>query len=368
MTDKDPKIRICFTIHSLQPGGMERVVSELATQFSKRENVELHIVLYGKTRSVFYDIPENVILHKPTWKFRDDLRLISSFRTLIWLRRTVSKIKPHTVLSVGEYWNSFVLLSLQWSGIPVYISDRCQPDKHLGQPHEWLRGRLYPKAAGIIAQTKTAKDIYHKKFAHPNIRIIPNPIREIKFDAAVTDKENIILTVGRLIDTKHHDRLIEIFDRVNKDDWKLVIVGGDAIKQNGKKKLNQLIKEKGLTKRVILTGTVSDVEKYYRKSKIFAFTSSSEGFPNVIGEAMSAGLPVIAYDCVAGPSDMIDHQKNGILTEQFDDDAFVKGLRLLMEQEKMRVNFGERAQRKVEQFSAHSISKKVFDFITQVSV
>jgi glycosyltransferase involved in cell wall biosynthesis len=158
--------------------------------------------------------------------------------------------------------------------------------------------------------------------------------------------------------------LIEIFDRVNKDDWKLVIVGGDAIKQNGKKKLNQLIKEKGLTNRVILTGTVSDVEKYYRKSKIFAFTSSSEGFPNVIGEAMSAGLPVIAYDCVAGPSDMIDHQENGILTEQFDDDAFVEGLRILMKQEKLRVDFGEQAQKKVKQFSASSISVKVFNFIT----
>jgi glycosyltransferase involved in cell wall biosynthesis len=368
MKYKVQKIRICFAIHSLQTGGMERVVSELAGQFSKKEKVELHILLYGRSRSVFYDIPENVTIHKPTWKFRDDLRLISSLRTLIWLRRTVSKIKPDTVLSVGEYWNSFVLLALARSGIPVYISDRCQPDKHLGQPHEWLRGRLYPKAAGIIAQTQIAKSIYYQKFDHPNIQIIPNPIREIKFSDTVTDKENIILTVGRLIDTKHHDRLIKIFDRVKRDDWKLIIVGGDAIKQNGKKKLKQLIEEKGLTDRVILTGTVADVEAYYRKSKIFAFTSSSEGFPNVIGEAMSAGLPVIAYDCVAGPSDMIDHQKNGILTEQFDDDAFVKGLRLLMEHEKLRVEFGDRAQKKVTQFSAHSISEKVFDFITKGSV
>lgn len=343
------------------------MVSELVSQFSKKENVELHVILYGRSRRVFYNIPENVTIHKPTWVFRDDLRLIFALRTLMWLRRTVGKIKPHTVLSMGEYWNSFVLLALKGTDVPVYISDRCQPDKQLGKPHEWLRKQLYPKAAGIIAQTQMAKDIYNKKFGHPNIRVIPNPIHEIKLEGTTTDKENIILTVGRLIDTKHHDRLIKIFDRVKRDDWKLVIVGGDAIKQNGKKKLKQLIEEKGLTDRVILTGTVSDVEAYYRKSKIFAFTSSSEGFPNVIGEAMSAGLPVIAYDCMAGPSEMIDHQINGILTNQFEDETFEQGLRHLMESDEIRNDFGEKARQKFQQFSASSISDKVFNFITDGS-
>ena len=49
----------------------------------------------------------------------------------------------------------------------------------------------------------------------------------------------------------------------------------------------------GVADRVIFAGKQSDVEKYYLKSKIFAFTSSSEGFPNAIGEAMSAGFQLL---------------------------------------------------------------------------
>lgn len=357
------KIKICFVIHSLHTGGMERVMSELAKQFSMKENIELHLVLYGRSRTIFYDIPKNVTLHKPGWSFRDDMRLIFTLRTLIWLRRTVSSIKPDTILSLGEYWNSFVLLALKGKDVPIYVSDRCRPDLDLGQPHEWLRKWLYPNASGIISQTQKAKDIYTKKFNHPNIRVIPNPIHEVKQIEKSVKKEDIILSVGRLIETKHHDRLIRIFDRVKKDNWKLVIVGGDAIQQNCMKQLKELIYERDLKDRVELTGNVSDVEKYYLKSKIFAFTSSSEGYPNVIGEAMSAGLPVIAYDCVAGPSEMVEDTITGYLVDTFDDQRFTDRLSELMESEILRNKMGEKAKTKIQKLSENQIADQFFSFI-----
>ena len=111
--------------------------------------------------------------------------------------------------------------------------------------------------------------------------------------------------VGRLIKTKHQDNLIKIFASINKKDWKLVIVGYDHLKQMNMEPLKKLALDHGLADRVVFAGKQSDVEKYYLSSKIFAFTSSSEGFPNAIGEAMAAGLPVVAYNCVAGPAEKL---------------------------------------------------------------
>ena len=54
------KIKICLAIPSLGTGGMERVMSEIAWNFSKRENVELHLLMFGRERDIFYDVPENM--------------------------------------------------------------------------------------------------------------------------------------------------------------------------------------------------------------------------------------------------------------------------------------------------------------------
>ena len=172
-----------------------------------------------------------------------------------------------------------------------------------------------------------------------------------------------MLMIGRLISTKHQDRLINIFSRTNNKDWKLVLVGYDHLKQTNSIHLKKLIKELHLENKVILAGKQFDVESYYSQSKIFAFTSSSEGFPNVIGEAMSAGLPVIAYDCVAGPSEMIIDDENGYLIPLFDDELFFKKLQKLMENADLRKQLGDKGKETIRRFDKELISKKFLDFI-----
>jgi GalNAc-alpha-(1->4)-GalNAc-alpha-(1->3)-diNAcBac-PP-undecaprenol alpha-1,4-N-acetyl-D-galactosaminyltransferase len=105
------------------------------------------------------------------------------------------------------------------------------------------------------------------------------------------------------------------------------------------------------------------VEEYYLKSKIFAFTSSSEGFPNVVGEAMSAGLPVVAYDCVAGPSDLIEDGVNGFLVPLFNGDNFEEKLMMLMDDEEMRIRMGKASRNLIEKYSSESISEQFYSFI-----
>jgi GalNAc-alpha-(1->4)-GalNAc-alpha-(1->3)-diNAcBac-PP-undecaprenol alpha-1,4-N-acetyl-D-galactosaminyltransferase len=346
---------------------MERVMSELAEYFCRKNDLDVHLVLYGRKPEVFYTVPDNLIIHRPGSGFNNRFRQIATVGRLLFLRRVVSGINPDSILSFGEYWNSFVLLALYGLNYPIYVSDRCQPDKHLNKFHNKLRKWLYPKANGVIAQTSKAREFYQNQFKHNNIRIIGNPIHLINESINPTVRENIVLTVGRLIPSKNHAKLIESFKRLNKPDWKLVIVGGDASKMTLMKDLKSLIKKIGAEEKIILTGNRSDVDIIYQKSKIFVLASQSEGFPNVIGEAMSAGLPVVAFDCVAGPSEMIIHGKDGFLVPLFDYESLEEKLLTLMNDPELRERIGREAMKNIKRFSLDIIGEEYYAFITSAN-
>lgn len=356
--------RIVFVIPSLQPGGMERVMATLLYHFADQHpELRLHLVLYGRKRDVFYDIPHTVQLHRPSFSFNNQLRFWHTLKTLWFLRKTINQLQADSILSFGERWNNLVLLAGLGKKWPIYVSDRCQPDKSLGQVQDMLRKWLYPKANGVIAQTAQAKQIYLQQKLNDNIRVIGNPIQQSR-PKPFAAREKIVLSVGRLIGTKHHAELIELFADINKPDWKLVIVGGDALKQNNSRKLQRLISDLSVEDRVTLTGTIKEVGDWYQRSSIFAFASSSEGFPNVVGEALSHGLPVVAFDCVAGPRDMVSNGVNGYLVDTMNFEKFQIKLCHLMEDEKLRAQMAEQAPASVYQFDQEIIGERYYQALT----
>lgn len=352
-----------MVIPSLHPGGMERVMSQLAQYFSGIDSLEAHLILYGSKPELFYSIPDKTILHLPKNRFNNRLRLLSTISRLFFLRNKIIELKPNIILSFGERWNSFVLISVLGLSIPVFISDRCSPTKNLGYLHEILRGILYKKAAGIIVQTQKAMAIYQLRFKKVRVAVIGNPIREIPHLESLA-KENIILTVGRIIPSKNHSKLIDSFLKLNIPDWKLYIVGGNALKMNLLEELRAKVNSLGASDRIILTGNVRDVDQYYRMSKIFVFTSESEGFPNVIGEAMAASLPVVSFDCMAGPSDMITDGVNGFLIEMNNYPRLEAKLRLLMCNPDLINEIGIEARRSIKRFSLGEMGESYLKFIT----
>lgn len=342
---------------------MERVMSEIVC-YAAGHGYEVHLVLYNnRQQEPFYSIPSNVKVYENPYKYIDSQRFLYTIRTVAFIRRTVRHIRPDAVLSFGEIWNNLVILSLFGLKFPLYISDRCQPNKSFGRINDWLRHILYPYATGMIAQTAKAKEIYGREFKKLNIRVISNPVKKVDIPEC-NHRENIIISVGRLISTKNYDQLIRIALKVLRDDWKLVIVGGDALKQHNSEVLQRQIKDQNLTGRILLAGTQKNVTSYLLRSKIFAFTSSSEGFPNVIGEAMSAGLPVVAYDCVAGPSDLIEDGFNGYLISLFDEAAFADKLSTLMSNDNLRGKMSANAVLSIDRFSMEKICGSYMKYIT----
>ncbi|MGC8866538.1 MAG: glycosyltransferase family 4 protein [Bacteroidales bacterium] len=356
------KRKLCLVIPSLSAGGMERVMSELAHYFCKKEDLEVHLVLYGLNREIFYPVPHGLKIHKPAFVFDNRKRFWYTLKTLGFLRREIQKIHPDVILSFGELWNSFVLLALLGLKYRIYVSDRCQPDKKLSGVHDTLRKYLYRLATGVIVQTALAKNIYSGFLPKNKLYVIGNPIRNI-LKTEQKEREKIVLSVGRLIATKHHDLLIKIFHQIRRPSWQLWIVGNDALKQKNSEKLQMLIKELNAEEYIKLLGTRNDVDELYRRSSIFAFTSSSEGFPNVIGEAMSAGLPVVAFDCVAGPSDLVIDNVTGFLIPLFDAEAFAQKLALLMDDEGLRKKMGNAALKAINTFSIDTIGESFYNLL-----
>ena len=338
-------------------------MATLVNGFVRMYGEEIHLILYGSEREVFYGVDPRVIIHKPEFPFDNGHRKLSTIRTFFYLRKKIKRIRPSSVLSFGCFWNSFVLLATFGLRIPVYVSDRSSPKKPYSRGQAALRRYLYPRAKGVIAQTSIAKQICSMFYRNANTTVIGNPVNNLE-TSEVYEQDNIIVSVGRLIDTKNYDRLIKLFHELDRPDWTLVIVGGDAQKQNRMQELKKQIESYGNPTNIVLVGTQKDVTSYLKRSKIFAFTSSSEGFPNVIGEAMSVGLPVVSYNCVAGPSDLVEDGKTGFLVETFDDDTFKKRLSELLDDEELRMRMGKQAKQKIKEFSPDEIIRRFHEFIT----
>ncbi len=350
------KKKICLVLPSLKVGGMERVMTELAEYFTVQKGVETHLIVMTRSEH-FYAANSNVILHQPSFVFNIKYRTYYNIKTILFLRRTVKSLKPNSILSFGETYNSFVLLATLWLGSKVFVSDRSKPDKAWGKFHEALRKILYPRSFGIVAQTQFSKTYLHSITRHKNIRVVPNPIRP--FPMEVSQKEKIILSVGRLISTKRTDILLDVFAKLDNQEWKLWIVGDGPRREI----LEQTTKELGISDRVKFWGTQKELEQFYSVAAVFAFTSVSEGFPNVLLEAMSAGLACISFNCVAGPSDIIEDGVNGLLIPEVDAKEYQIKLQQLVNDDRLCKRLSAEALKRTEAFHIDIVGEQYLNFL-----
>jgi|GEM_PF-712697 len=125
-------------------------------------------------------------------------------------------------------------------------------------------------------------------------------------------ESGLIIAVGRLHWAKGYpDLLLACHElKARGGTFRLVIIGEGPERP----RLEYIIRDLGLTDRVILAGQQShaDIWAYFSKAHLFVLSSIAEGFPNVVGEAMVAGVPVVVADC-GGVSEVIEDGINGYL-------------------------------------------------------
>ncbi len=151
---------------------------------------------------------------------------------------------------------------------------------------------------------------------------------DVPDDISLSEKENIILFVGRVTySPKKVHRILEFWRElhVSHPDWKLQIVGdGDDLPRCKK------LATKWKLPRVEFVGATSNVQQYYRKARILVLTSDFEGTPMVIPEAQAYGCVPIIYNSFAGASLHIQQGKNGYLIPKFNKVKFKNQLKLTM--------------------------------------
>jgi GalNAc-alpha-(1->4)-GalNAc-alpha-(1->3)-diNAcBac-PP-undecaprenol alpha-1,4-N-acetyl-D-galactosaminyltransferase len=354
------RFKICLVLPSLHTGGMERVLIELGNYFSENDLFEeIHLISLVESEIQFsYD--NKMCIHIPKFNYKNYSKVTYTLKTFCFLRRKIIEITPDIILNFGDHYNSFVILATSFLKPKVFISNRRNPFLSNGFLIDFMNKNLYRFASGIIAQTEIAKKVITQKAYNSNIVVIPNPVKSLP--NGNLNREKIILNVGRFIESKNQKLLLEYFFELKKYDWRLVFCGeGPKLEE-----VKDLAKELGLEDYVSFEGNVREINAFYQKAKIFAFASTSEGFPNVLIEAMAAGVACISFDCETGPSDIIQNGEDGYLISNFDHHNYKLKLKELMENDEKRNIFSKNALKKSLSFSMEIVGKRYYDFLIKI--
>lgn len=200
----------------------------------------------------------------------------------------------------------------------------------------WLQKKRIEKWRSIVAKydafvvlTEEDKEAWGEL---NNIRVIPNPIIKMPPNVS-TLSTKCVIAVGRLSYQKGFDLLIRAWEIVHTsfNDWQLCIIG------NGEKEkeLKELIENLQLSDSVYLKKATKDIAKEYLESSIYAMSSRYEGFPMVLLEAISYGLPIVSFSCPCGPQELIKGTF-GSLVPVGDINSFAKELMYWMEDKEKR--------------------------------
>jgi glycosyltransferase involved in cell wall biosynthesis len=180
-------------------------------------------------------------------------------------------------------------------------------------------------------------------------RFCPRPINlKLLRQLGCSSEEQILLFVGNMEQRKNPLFLLDVLKELLslRKKVKLVLCGTGPLWGMIRQKVNQL----ELGNYVVLAGAVPEhlMPDYYNLADVFVFPSILEGFGLVIGEAMSCGKPVVAFNTSAIP-EVVEDGVAGFLVSPGNKSEFVQKVLLLIENKKLRIEMGNRAIKRVDQ-------------------
>lgn len=268
------------------------------------------------------------------------------------LKDVLQTVQPNVIVSFQPAASKMLLCDLQ-TKIPVITMSHGDPEDYF---HTYPKEEIPALEKSAVCQVLLPSFEQHLKSHLPNVKtvVIGNAIPQYDVQADLRAKKDTykILFVGRL--SKNHKRphlLIEAFAGLADEfpNWNVELWGAE----DGKayyKELQLLIKKHHLENRVFLKGATNDVPSVLQQGDIFAFPSAYEGFSLALGEAMSMGLPSIAYNSCESVRGMVKNGDAGILcTDGII--PFQTELKNLMEQRQLRITIGNQAHISMKGFS-----------------
>jgi glycosyltransferase involved in cell wall biosynthesis len=351
-------MRIVLVIASLTSGGAERVLTTLANHWASGGRDVTLLTLDDGSDPPFYSLHPGVV-HRSLGSARAPSSggLGRGMRRVGALRDGIVAERPAAVISFIDQTNVLTLLATRGLECPVIVSERVDPQLHrIAMRWEVLRNVLYPTASTLVVQTSAARDYFSPRI-QSRVRVIPNPVLEPAGGPDVETRRNTgrtIVAMGRLTRQKGYDLLIDAFGRLASrfPEWRVCIFGEGPARAALERQRDEL----GLGERVRLPGTTRRPVDKMRSGDLFVLPSRFEGFPNVLGEAMACGMPVIACDCPSGPSQLIRDDVDGLLVPPERVDLLSRALERLMARPEERARLAEHAPAVLERYGLRRIA------------
>ena len=341
---------VAIVTSGLGAGGAERVIALLAGYLVRRGDRVSVIAFDNPADRIYHPLPPAVRIQR--LGSRRGLSSMQPLRRIVRLRRILAADRPDVLVSLLTKINAIALAATVGTGIPVIACERNNPERQDAHP-AWNAALafLYQRAAAIICQTRGSIRCLPRSM-RARALVIPNPIVAYPSMGGQQPSSRLV-AVGRLTRQKGYDLLIEAFARISSDhpSWSLDIWGDGEDRAALQDRIDRL----GLGNRVTLRGLSATPGGWLEEASALVLSSRYEGFPNVLGEAMAAGLPVVATACDFGPAELIDHGRTGLLAAPDDIESLAAALDRLMADDALRARLGAAARAAMTRYAPDKI-------------
>lgn len=302
-------------------------------------------------------VPDFYPLSSAVERVRLDLPALSSagfgggLKRLFTLLRAVRRTRPHVLIS----FMTVSVLAASWLlRIPYIYADHLDA-RFLAYSRKWQFLRNFLLRFAYAVTVLSQRDLQFLQQHHPRWRthVIYNPAlvapsKRMKRPDYLRPNVRFVLAVGRLTAQKGFDRLLQAWSRLGpaRAGWRLAIIGGGEDEEA----LHEQARSLQLEKDVDFVSPQKDIFPAYKQVELFVMSSRAEGFPLVLLEAMSCGVPAVSFNCT-GPDVIIRHGIDGLLVPQDDISALAAALAELMQNEQKRLALAQRAPEVTERFS-----------------
>jgi GalNAc-alpha-(1->4)-GalNAc-alpha-(1->3)-diNAcBac-PP-undecaprenol alpha-1,4-N-acetyl-D-galactosaminyltransferase len=350
-------IRLTLVNASLGRGGAERTASVLAGAWADR-GAKVTLITLAQEDVPAYPLHSAIVLRQ--LKVRGGMArhiihsVLRNLRIVRALRHAIRDSAPDVVIGFMDIPNVLAFLAVRGMNTPVIVTEHIHPGYYrIGWHWETLRRFVYRRADALVCVSTPLLDWFQSRIKVRGC-VIPNPVDPAPLRIASDKKRDevgaghVIVGMGRLVEQKGFDLLIEAFSRVadRHSAWSLKIVGDGPLREQ----LERQTQEMNLEARVEFTGALADPFPVLRAADLFVFCSRYEGFGNALCEAMACGLPAISFDCPAGPSEIVRNGVDGLLVAAEDVTALSAAMDRLMTDGKERLKLAARAAEVVSRF------------------
>ena len=274
-------------------------------------------------------------------------------------------MKTHPVDVVYAFTISMVPFAIfgKTGRIKVIGAERTNP-RMVKKIYRMIIKLITPLCDGYIFQTQGVKSTYPTKVQKKSA-VIGNIAPRILIEKSEKEEKSVC-SVGRLHNDKDFPTLLRSFKRVINviPDARLYIYGDGPLRDE----LIDLTEELKIADNVVWKGFSQNVLDEILKYEVFVFSSKAEGMPNALIEAMAAGMPCVSTNCEFGPSDLIQHGKNGFLAPIGGDEQMAEYIIRLLSDKIMRDVIGKAAAEKMKEYSEEVIVRSYLDYTFDVLI